>query len=141
MDASHQRNSAATLATVGAGWEDEAMGRDGDDPVRQFAAAWDAAAAALAQWVERTAAAVTDAFNKLASDPAVRAVLEGWHLAPVRDRRECGCSCVGSHPDDIGVCDKDAVITRRLTTDLDGDVDVPLCAPCAVAQGLAELAR
>jgi hypothetical protein len=33
------------------------------------------------------------------------------------------------------------VITRRFSNDLDGEVDVPLCAPCAVAQGVAELAR
>lgn len=117
------------------------MGREGDDPVRQLVAAWDAAAAALAQWAERTAAVVVDAFNRLANDPAVRAVLEGWHLAPVRERRACDCACAMSHPDDIGVCDNEAVITRRLTTDLDGDVDVPLCAPCAVAQGVAELHR
>jgi hypothetical protein len=34
------------------------------------------------------------------------------------------------------VCDGTAVMTRRL-----GDVEVPLCAPCAVAQGVAEMAR
>ncbi len=112
-----------------------------DNPIRQFAAAWAAAAAVVAEWAERTAAVTIEAFHKLASDPAVRAVLEGWRVAPVWARRDCGCSCARSHPDDRGICDNNAVITRRVTTDLDGDVDVPLCAPCAVAQGVAELPR
>ena len=115
------------------------MSSDGDNPVRQFAAAWEAATAVVAEWAERTAAVAIEAFQKLTSDPAVRAVVEGWRISPVWARRDCGCSCARSHPDDMGVCDKHAVITRRLTTDLDGDVDVPLCAPCAVAQGVAEL--
>jgi hypothetical protein len=34
----------------------------------------------------------------------------------------------------MGVCDGAAVMTRQLD-----DVGVPLCAPCAVAQGVAEL--
>jgi hypothetical protein len=36
----------------------------------------------------------------------------------------------------VGVCDHRAVMTRRL-----GNVDVPLCAPCAAAQGFAEMAH
>jgi hypothetical protein len=36
----------------------------------------------------------------------------------------------------MGVCDGRAVMTRQLD-----DVDVRLCAPCAVAQGVAEMAR
>ena len=30
---------------------------------------------------------------------------------------------------DVGVCDNDAVITRRFAAGLGGEVDVPLCAP------------
>lgn len=110
-------------------------------PGRQLAAAWEAAAAVVAEWAERTATATTEAFHKLTTDPAIRAVLEGWRIGPVWARRDCGCACAKSHPEDIGVCDGHAVITRRLTTDLNGEVDVPLCAPCAVAQGVAEQAR
>lgn len=117
------------------------MSGDGDNPVRQFVAAWEAASAVVAEWAERTAAVTTEAFHKLTSDPAVRAVLKGWRISPVWAQRDCGCFCARSHPDDMGVCDKRAVITRRLTTDRGGDVDVPLCAPCAVAQGVAELPR
>ncbi len=117
---------------------DESM-PDRDDPIQQFIAAWDTAAAAVAKWVERTAAAVGDAIGRL--DPAVRSLLESWGLVPARDLGPCQCLCASKHPDDVGVCDGNAVITRRVTTDLDGDVDVPLCAPCATAQGLAEMAR
>jgi hypothetical protein len=113
----------------------------GNSPFRQFAAACEAVAAVAAEWAERTAAVTADAFHKLASDPAVRAVLQGWHIAAVWPWRDCECSCARSHPDDAGVCDQRAVITRRLTTGRDGVVDVPLCAPCAVAQGVAELPR
>ena len=112
---------------------------DGDNPVRQFVAAWEAATAVVAEWAERTAAVTAEAFHKLTTDPAVRAVVEGWRIAPVWARRVCECSCARSHPDDMGVCDKRAVIVRRLATDTGGGVDVPLCAPCAVAQGVAEM--
>jgi hypothetical protein len=114
---------------------------DGDSLVRQFAAAWEAATAVVAEWAERTTAVTVESFHKLTNDPAVRAVLATWRTAPVWARRDCDCVCARSHPDDMGVCDNRAVITRRLTTSLDGVVDVPLCAPCAVAQGVAELPR
>jgi len=114
---------------------------DQNDPVRQFIAAWEATATAAAEWAARTAALTREAFHKLARDPAVRAVLERWHITLIWGRRDCECACARSHPDDVGICDNNAVITRRLTTDLDGDVEVPLCAPCAVAQGVAELPR
>src|SRR5579875_126463 len=115
------------------------MSGDGSNPVRQLAAAWEAAVAVVAEWAEQTAAVTAEAFRKLVSDPAVRAVLEGWRITPVWARRDCECACGRAHPDDVGVCDHIAVITRRLATGPDGEVDVPLCAPCAVAQGVAEL--
>jgi hypothetical protein len=38
------------------------------------------------------------------------------------------------------VCDHRAVITRQVSTSgWGGLLEVPLCAPCAVAQGVAEL--
>src|SRR5215467_10511097 len=117
------------------------MSGDEDHPMRQFVAAWRAAAAVVSEWAEQTTAATTEAFRKLASDPAIRAVMENWRTAVVWAWRDCECFCAESHPDDIGVCDSRAVITRRLTSDLVGEVYVPLCAPCAVAQGVAELAQ
>jgi hypothetical protein len=117
------------------------MSSSADNRMRQLVAAWDATAAVVAEWAERTSAVTVEQFHKLTSDPAVRAVLDGWRIAPVWVRRDCACTCAQSHPDDVGVCDGRAVITRRVTTDRDGDADVPLCAPCAVAQGVAEQTR
>jgi hypothetical protein len=117
------------------------MSGDGNDPMRQLGAAWQAATAVVSEWAERTSAVTVEAYRKLVSDPAIRAVIDGWRTAPVWTRRDCRCPCDSSHPDDQGVCDGRAVITRRLTTDRNGDVDVPLCAPCAVAQGVAEQTR
>jgi hypothetical protein len=101
------------------------MAGNADNPARQLAAAWQAAAAALGEWRQNVAAATAEARGKL--DPAVRAALAG-------DWRACRCPCGTAHPDDSGVCDGSAVLTRRL-----GEVDVSLCAPCAVAQGVAEM--
>jgi hypothetical protein len=113
----------------------------GDNPLGQFAAAWRAAAAVAAEWAERTAAVTAEAFRKLTNDPAIRAVMAAWRITAVWPGRACECPCTEAHPEDIGVCDNRAVITRRMPTGLDGELDVPLCAPCAVAQGVAELPR
>jgi alpha-ketoglutarate-dependent taurine dioxygenase len=113
----------------------------GDNPVRQFVAAWQAATAVAAEWAERTAAVTAEAFRKLTSDPSVRAVAEAWRTMGVWPQRDCECPCTNAHPEDTGVCDHRAVITRRLPAGRDGAADVPLCAPCAVAQGVAELPR
>ena len=117
------------------------MSGPGNDPARQFAAAWEAASDAVGEWAQRVAEATNDALDKL--DPAVRAALEAGRAALEAGRdviaghfRECHCMCGQSHPDDVGVCDYRAVMTRRL-----GSEDVPLCAPCAAAQGFAEMAR
>jgi len=112
------------------------MSGDGNNPVRQFVAAWEATAAVVAEWAEQTAAVTSEAFRKLTTDPAIRAVLEGWRISPLWARQDCECLCAISHPDDRGVCDHHAVITRRIS-----DQEVPLCAPCAVAQGVAEQNR
>jgi len=110
------------------------MAGDADDPVRQFAAAREAAAAALGEWAQRVTAATAEALGKL--DPAVRAAIDAGRCALAGDWRRCHCPCGEAHPDDLGVCDGRAVMTRQL-----GDADVRLCAPCAVAQGVAEMAR
>jgi hypothetical protein len=112
---------------------------EGNDLARQLAAALDAAAAKLGEWAERMAAATAEAVDKLASDPAVRTAFEAGRPAYIPVRGPCQCTCRVAHPDDVRVCDGKAVITRRLALGLLGGVDVPLCAPCAVAQGVAEL--
>jgi hypothetical protein len=110
------------------------MADDVGDPGRQFSAAWQAATAALDEWRQRVAAATAEARGKL--DPAVRAAMEAGRAAFTGDWRACHCPCGTAHPDDRGVCDGSAVMTRRLS-----ETDVRLCAPCAVAQGFAEFSR
>jgi hypothetical protein len=113
----------------------------GDSPFGQFAAAWRATAAVAAEWAERTAAVTAEAFRKLTSDPAIRAVVDAWHITAVWPGRGCECPCAVAHPEDIGVCDHRAVITRKVSAGPDSEQSVPLCAPCAVAQGVAEMPR
>ena len=108
------------------------MSGETDHPARQFAAAWQAAAAALGEWRQRVADATTEALDKL--DPAVRAAIDAGRAAVTGEWRACRCPCSTAHPDDKGVCDGRAVLTRRL-----GQGDVSMCAPCAVAQGVAEM--
>ncbi|MGH3250869.1 MAG: hypothetical protein ACRDOI_32330 [Trebonia sp.] len=105
-----------------------------DSPGRQFAAAWEAATDALGEWRQRVTEATGEALDKL--DPAVRAAMEAGRAAFTGDWNACHCPCDTAHPDDRGVCDRSSVLTRRL-----GDADVSLCAPCAVAQGVAEMRR
>jgi hypothetical protein len=109
------------------------MSGDADNPARQFAAAWQAATAALGEWRQQVATATGEAMGKL--DPAIRAAMEAGRAVFTGDWRACHCPCSTAHPDDWGVCDGSAVLTRRLA-----EADVSLCAPCAVAQGVAEMA-
>ena len=102
-----------------------------NDPRRQFNAAWQSATAALGDWRRQVSAATSDAKGKL--DPAIRAAVDAARAAVTGDWRACRCSCTTAHPEDKGVCDGKAVLTRPLDTG-----DVSLCAPCAVAQGVAE---
>jgi hypothetical protein len=110
------------------------MASNPDNPARQFAAAWQAATSALGEWRQRVAKATSEAMDKL--DPAVRAAMEAGRAAVAGDWRACHCPCGTAHPDDKGVCDGSAVMIRRL-----GEADVSMCAPCAVAQGVAEMPR
>ena len=108
------------------------MSGSANDPARQFAAAWEAASDALSEWAQRVGDATTEALEKL--DPAVRAAIEAGRDALIG--HDCRCVCGTAHPNDLGVCDHRAVMTRR-----QGNANVPLCAPCAVAQGFAEMAH
>jgi len=108
------------------------MSGQANDPARQLAAAWEAAKAALDEWRRQVAAATNDAVDKL--DPAVRAAMEAARSSVTGDWRACKCPCSTAHPEDKGVCDGRAVLSRRV-----GSADVSLCAPCAVAQGVAEM--
>jgi len=103
-----------------------------DNPARQFAAAWQAATAALGQWGKQVGAATSEALEQL--DPAVRGALDAAKSVLAGNWGACQCPCFRAHPDDRDVCDGRAVLTRRVD-----ETDMPLCAPCAVAQGVAEM--
>ena len=121
------------------------MGDFQDNPRRQLSAAWQTAAAALDQWREQVTAATTEARDQVSAatteavgklDPALRSALDAVRSALSGNWGACQCPCYRAHPQDQGVCDHSAVLTRRVD-----DIDMPLCAPCAVAQGVAEMRR
>jgi hypothetical protein len=81
-----------------------------------------------------------DALAELASRPEVRAVIDRAEKA--LRRRPCLCFCARAHPDDRGICELlDAVITGEHSSDLLGDISVPLCAPCAAARAASKFAE
>lgn len=102
------------------------------NPQQQFTSAWQAASAALGQWREQVTAATSEAVDKL--DPAVRAALEAARAVVAGDWGACQCPCDTAHPQDSNVCDRRALLTRRV-----GSANMHLCPPCAVAQGVAEM--
>jgi hypothetical protein len=51
-------------------------------------------------------------------------------------RRPCHCLCRVAHPGASWPCAGKALTSRLLVTDLLGPVDVPLCGPCALMQGV-----
>lgn len=103
----------------------------------------------LAEYGRRVGEAITEALERLrparealanvANRPEVRAVIE--HAEKAARRRPCFCFCNRAHPDDEGICEiLDAVTTGRSSSDLLGDLDVPLCAPCAAARAARQFA-
>jgi hypothetical protein len=106
-------------------------GNEGN-PSEQIRAAWQAAADALSEWSRQISNASHEAMDKI--EPAFRAAVEAGRSAVTGEWRACHCRCDSTHPDDSGVCDGRAVMTRRVS-----GADVSMCAPCAVAQGFAEM--
>lgn len=91
---------------------------------------------AVADALERIRPAF-DALTEVVNRPEVRAVVDRAEKA--MRRRPCLCFCSRTHPADRGVCDLfDAVITTRYSSELLGDVSVPMCAPCAAARAARE---
>jgi hypothetical protein len=139
-NAIHDRSQRSTKLVAPAGlalglcqWDDGIVGDDKDTEL----------ADTLAEVGRRVGQAMTDALERIrpafdalaeaANRPEVRAVLDRAEKA--MRRRPCLCFCSRAHPADSGVCERfDAVITRQYSSDLLGEIDVPLCAPCAAAQ-------
>jgi hypothetical protein len=94
---------------------------------------------AVTDAVERVRPAV-DSLAEVANRPEVRAVIERAEQA--LRRRPCLCFCSRAHPADHDICEVfDAVITGQYSSDLLGDVQVPLCAPCAAARAARTFTR
>ena len=108
------------------------MEGDTGKPGEQFRAAWQAAADAMNEWTQRISEATHQAVDKI--EPAIKAAVEAGRSAVTGEWRNCQCQCHTAHPNDPGVCDGRAVMTRKV-----GGANVSLCAPCAVAQGVAEM--
>jgi hypothetical protein len=102
------------------------------NPQQQFTAAWQAATSALGQWREQVTAATSEAVEKL--EPAARTAFEAAKAALAGNWGACQCPCGTAHPQDKYVCDHKAVLTRNVSS-----TNMHLCAPCAVAQGVAEM--
>ena len=128
---------ALALALGPRGWDDATVSDDRDT---EFADA-------LAEAGRRVGQAMTDALERIrpavaalaemANHPGVRAVIERAEKA--LRRRPCVCFCLRAHPADRDVCEMlDAVITGQYHSGLLGDVDVPLCAPCAASRAAHE---
>jgi hypothetical protein len=80
-----------------------------------------------------------DALHEVTNRADVRAVVE--HAQQMLRRRPCLCLCARAHPADRGICEMfDAVITGRHRFDVLGNIDVPLCAPCAAARAADKFA-
>ena len=141
---------SATGRVIGSGWvgpradvagmkcENGFMADYPGDPRQQFKAAWQSATDAVDQWRKQVTAATSEALDKL--DPAVRAAIEAARAAVAGHWGACQCPCATAHPQDLGVCDGKAVLTRKLGPARSA-ASVPICAPCAVAQGVAEMRR
>jgi hypothetical protein len=133
--AGEQRDPAAELRA-----QAEALA-EGFRPLFEFAnAAVEAFARAAEAWLEQQRP-FFEALGRLAQDPQVRAYIEArerGEIPPPEPPRSCHCLCGKTHPGEY-VCDGEAVTTRHYDTPLLGPVDVPLCAPCAAAQFLAEV--
>jgi hypothetical protein len=81
-----------------------------------------------------------DACARVADRPDVRAVIE--RVEKAMQHRPCMCFCLRAHPADSDICEMfDAVITGHYSSDLLGDIAVPICAPCAAARAAEEFAN
>jgi hypothetical protein len=78
-----------------------------------------------------------DAITEAASRPEVRAVID--RAEKIMKLRPCLCWCPRAHPADRGICEMlDAVITGQHSSAVLGEMDVPICAPCAAARAARE---
>lgn len=112
-----------------------ALGRALAEAFRPLAEYADAVIRGMSEW---TAGPQFRALAEIAASPRVQeAVEEAKRRRAAGVPRACHCLCGRSHPAIVNVCDAHQPVTaRRYVTEALGEVDVPLCAPCAAAQGV-----
>lgn len=113
----------------------EALGRALAEAFRPAGEFLDGVARAFSAW---TATPEFRALEELTRDPRVQAAIEeAKRRRDAGEPRACHCWCPRTHPAVVNVCDAHRPVTsRRYVTQALGAVDVPLCAPCALAQGV-----
>jgi hypothetical protein len=124
------------------GMSSEQQPDTGDQIVQIITEAVETASRAIVEWAERNRPAFA-ALTEIASSPEALAMIERAQTERA-ERRPCYCLCGKLHPGEH-VCDGQGITTRQFIVDTErfaqlGPVDVWLCAPCAVAQGVRELA-
>lgn len=106
----------------------------------QLQKAFSDAVAAFAAALQPVWQAAVTALRMVAQDPVVKFAIENPDVMRAMAQRPqpeaCHCFCGKTHPDRLGVCDMMAAGERRYLTERLGEVRVPLCAPCATAQGI-----
>lgn len=86
----------------------------------------------LAEWARSPAMQQMIAF---ANSPEGRALIEAHERGEIEPEPDpCNCLCGPRHGDRMGICEGEAVGTRRYEAPSTGAVDVPMCAPCLSAE-------
>lgn len=113
------------------------LGRALGEALRPLADFADAVIRGMSAWAEQNREPLA-ALAEMCSDPRVQAAVEAERQRRALGLpRACHCLCGRSHPGTVNACEAGRpVIARRYVTEALGAVDVPLCAPCASAQGL-----
>jgi hypothetical protein len=117
--------------------QDDGHGHAQADAAARIGEALGEVGAAVAATFAPLVQAAAGLLQALANDPVIRFVMEHPELLRGGQRPQpCHCLCGKAHPGMPGVCEAyKAVTTRRYATTSSGVVDVPLCGPCARAQG------
>lgn len=107
------------------------------DDLEQFAIRLvDAWGNAVAAYLDRLGPLVRS-LAELSDDAQVRAAVAAREFGKaLREYRPCHCLCGHAHPEARGVCAMNAMTSRHYDSPALGPLDVPLCCPCAAAQGI-----
>jgi hypothetical protein len=119
--------------------DDESVGDDRDELADTLAEAGRRLGQALSDALDRIRPAL-DSVAGVADRPEIRAVLSRAEQA--LRLRPCLCFCSRAHAADQDICETlGAVILGRHRAGWLGELDVPLCAPCAAARAADKFAR